>query len=149
MGNWRKRFPSTYLKASDLDEGPIDATIKGIVNETIGQGEKADLKPVLHFREKPIKPVVMNMTRMEAVEQIAGTPDDEQWAGVRVRLQKGRTQYKGERVDCVDIVAPPKARTASTVTPANRPPKRKAPTAAEPEPDDPLPTDVDDEEAPF
>jgi hypothetical protein len=140
MGDWKKRFPSKYLKASDLDDGPIDATIKEIVNETIGQGDRQELKPVLYCREKGVKGVVMNLTKMEALEQIAGTSDDDDWPGLKIRFQKGRTKYQGKSVDCIDIVKPPAPAT-------KRPSPKKRST--EPEPDDPLPTDVDDDEVPF
>jgi hypothetical protein len=136
MAHWKKRFPSKYLQASDLDV-PIDATISHMVEEQIGTGDHAEKKPVLYFREKWVKGVVMNQTRSEAVERIAGTPDDDEWVGVRVRLQKGRTKFQGKTVDCIDIVAPP----------AKRPPigKPVAPT----EPDDPMPTADDGSEEPF
>jgi hypothetical protein len=150
MGNWKDRFPSKYMKSSDLDDGPIDATIKEIVNETIGQGDRQELKPVLSCREKDVKGVVMNLTKMEAIATIAGTDDDDEWAGVKIRLQKGRTKYQGKTVACIEIVAPPKTRPASNVTPANRPPSRKpspAPKAAEP--DDPLPDVAGEDEEPF
>jgi hypothetical protein len=137
MANWRKRFPSKYYQASDFEDGPIDLTIRSVENELIGTGDRAELKPILFFRDKGAKGVVLNLTRAEAVETIAGTFDDNQWAGVRVRLQKGKTLYQGKRVDCVDIVAPPAA----------PPTKRsKGKPSSEPEPDDPMPT-VDDEDA--
>ena len=142
MAHWKKRFPSKYLQASDLDEGPIDVTIKGAPeDEVIGTGDRAEEKPVLFFREKGTKGVVLNMTKGEAIEQIAGTPEEEKWAGVRIRLQKGRTKYQGKTVACIEIVAAP-------APSAKRPPAAKAaPTA--PEPDDPIPTADEDGEEPF
>ena len=49
MAHWKKRFPSTYLQAADLDT-PMDVTIKSVLDEMIGIGERAELKPVLRFR---------------------------------------------------------------------------------------------------
>lgn len=132
MAHWKKRFPSRYLQVSDLDGGSIDATIKTIGDELIGMGEQAVEKPVVYFKEKDVKPCVLNQTRADSVAQIAGTPDDDKWSGVRVRLQKGRTRFQGKAVECIDIVSPP-----------TRPPKGK--TATVPGPDDPD-SDLDTEE---
>jgi len=128
MAHWKKRFPSKFLQASDLD-APIDATIKAVENELIGTGDRAELKPVLLFREKTVKPVVLNLTRSEAIATIAGADDDDEWVGVRVRLQRGSTRYQGKKVDCIDIVAPP------VVPPTKR---SKGKTSSVPEPDDPI-----------
>ena len=139
MPHWKKRFPSTYLQAADLDS-PLDVTIKTVLNEMIGSGERAELKPVITFREKGIKPVVLNMTRSEAIERIAASSDDDDWGGVRIRLQRGTTRYQGKTVDCIDVVPSPVAAT-------KRPPRQAR--SAEPEPDDPMPTRADDSEDPF
>ncbi len=133
MANWRTRFPSRFLQAADLDAGPIDATIKTIGDELIGTGDQATHKPVVYFREKHVKPCVLNQTRSEAIAAIAGSDDDDDWVGVRIRLQKGRTKFQGRSVACIDIVAPSEPAV-------KRPPAKKATTAA-PEPDDPLPGD--------
>ena len=85
---------------------------------------------MLYFREKQAKRVVMNQTKSEAIGRIAGTDDDDEWVGVRIRLQKGRTKFQGKTVDCIEIVAPP-------APPAKRPTAKKAPTG--PDPDDPTP----------
>jgi len=108
MANWKKRFPSKYQQASDLDV-PIDAIVAGVHDELIGSGERAELKPVVTFKEKHVKPVVLNQARAEALATIAGSDDDDDWAGTPVRLQRGSTRFQGKKVDCVEIVAQPEA----------------------------------------
>jgi hypothetical protein len=138
MANWRQRFPSKYLQAADLDDDPIDATIKAVYNERVGTD--TEVKPVVTFREPHVKPVVLNRTRCEAIETIAGSFDDAAWPGTRIRLQAGTTFFQGKKVPCIDIVAPP-----STGAPKRS--KPKAPIA--PEPDDPMPEVVDEDGSPF
>ena len=109
MAHWKKSFPSKYLSAVDLDD-PIIATIKSWANENVGVGEDVEQKPVIRFREADVKGVVLNQTRCEAIERIAGDPDMDKWVGVRIRISRGSTNYKGQRVACIVIDAPPKAR---------------------------------------
>ena len=62
MAHWKKRFPSKYLQAADLDV-PIVATIARVTDQTIGVGDQAEEKPVVFFKEKATKGVVLNLTR--------------------------------------------------------------------------------------
>jgi hypothetical protein len=115
MAHWKKAFPSRYLQVSDLDDGPIVATIKSVGPESVGAGEDAELKLVVKFQEADVKPLVCNLTRAEAVSALAGSEDTDGWVGTRISIRKGTTSYKGKRVDCLTVEAPPKvARGRST-----------------------------------
>jgi hypothetical protein len=103
MSHWKKSFPSRYLQVSDLDDGPIIATIKSVSTENVGSGDATELKLVLHFKEAGIKNVVLNLTRAEAIETIVGDPDTDKWPGHRIRILKGTTRYQGKRVPCISI----------------------------------------------
>jgi len=140
MGHWKRRFPTKYLSAADLDD-PIDVTVDQIVDEYVTEDDK-ETKPVVYWREKDVKPCVLNKTRGAALERIAGTPDDDRWPGTRLRCRRGTTMYKGSPTDCVEFVACP-APPAKRVAPKPAAPKPAAPRA--PEPDDPMPTTDDDE----
>jgi hypothetical protein len=107
MAHWKKSFPGKYLQVSDLDT-PIVATIANYREEAIGTGDDQERKPVIHFRESGVKAVVLNLTRAEAVEAIAGDPDTDRWPGTRICLYKGTTRYQGKRVACIAICAPGK-----------------------------------------
>jgi hypothetical protein len=122
MAHWKKSFPSKYLQAADLDT-PIPATLKTVVNENIGIGDAADLKPVAQWEEAHVKGVVLNLTRAEALADIAGDDDMDHWPGTRVLLQRGSTRYQGKKVACIEIVKPPviarapRPKTATSVAP--------------------------------
>ena len=106
MSHYRKAFPSRFLQSADLDDGPITVTIKAVLTENLGTLDKPDPKPVLAFEEE-VKPVVLNITRAEAISEVAGSEDMDDWPGTRIRLSKGTTRYKGERVACIDVSQPP------------------------------------------
>ena len=106
MAHFRTSFPSRFLRASDLDDGPIAVTIKEVPDENVGTSEKPDIKPVTVFEDAPVKPVVLNITRCEAIAEIAGSEDKDDWPGVRIQITKGWTRYQGKRVACIDVVPP-------------------------------------------
>jgi hypothetical protein len=101
MAHWKKGFPGPYLQVSDLDT-PIVGTIASVRPETVGTGEAAEQKLVVHFRED-VKAVVLNLTRAEAIEQIVGDPDTDRWSGHQIKLVSGTTRYQGRRVPCIAI----------------------------------------------
>ena len=78
-------FPSRWLKSADVDP-PMTATIDRCTIETVGQGAKAERKPVLHFRNDMPKPCVLNCTNFDALVTITGCTDSDDWGGVAVEL---------------------------------------------------------------
>jgi hypothetical protein len=108
MPHWKKGFPSKYLQVAGLDT-PILATIASVRNETVGSRDNQEPKIVVHFQED-VKPVVLNLTRAEAIATIAGDDDTDRWPGTRIRLSRGVTRYQGKRVGCIVIDAPTKGK---------------------------------------
>ena len=107
MAHFKKAFPSRYLQVSDVDEGPLIATIKSVGAENVGPGEGAELKLVVKFQED-IKPLVCNLTRAEAIAGLAGSEDTDEWPGTQIAIRKSTTSYKGKRVDRLVVDMPPK-----------------------------------------
>jgi hypothetical protein len=105
MSSYHDDFPSKYLKASDIT-APYDATIIDVIKENVGTGEKPELKLVALFREDSAKPVVLNRTRCESLEEITGTDEKTQWVGKRVHVAQGQTRFGGKKVACVVLSAP-------------------------------------------
>lgn len=94
--NINSAFPSKYLKADDADEDLI-VTIKGVKMETVGQGAKAELKPIVFFNEVA-KGLVLNKTNAKMIEKIAGDPDTDGWTGTKVRLIATEVEFQGDLV---------------------------------------------------
>jgi hypothetical protein len=77
-------YPSKWLKASDVDT-PITATIDRCPIESVGQGTKAERKPVLYFRDG-VKPCVLNKTNFDMLVTLTGYDDCDHWGGTVVEL---------------------------------------------------------------
>jgi hypothetical protein len=86
-------FPSKYLKSTDAKAAPIVATISGLEQEAVGP-EKQD-KWVLHLDGQ--KPMVLNRTNFEAIEDAFGDSDD--WSGHKIKIKTVRTSFQGKSVD--------------------------------------------------
>jgi len=94
-------FPSKYLKSSDMKEKPRVAVISHLVQETVGQGQDAKEKHVLHFEDQ--KPLVLNRTNWDTLEEAFGDSDD--WPGQKVKIRCARTQYQGKATDGIRLEA--------------------------------------------
>jgi hypothetical protein len=101
-------FPSKYQKSSDVKERSIVAVISHVAKEKVGKGPDAEEKYVLHF-ERDTKPMVLNRTNWEALEDAFG--DSDNWPGHKVKIKTARTNFQGKAVDGIrvePIVAKPK-----------------------------------------
>ena len=108
MAHFRKSFPSRFLATSDLDDGPLTGTIKEVTHKNLGTKEKPEDKPIAVFQDADdVKPTVLNVTRCEAIAEIADSEDMDDWPGTRVQLVQGWTRYQGKKTRCIDIVARP------------------------------------------
>jgi hypothetical protein len=95
-------FPSKYLKSADVKERPCVAVISHVARETVGQGQDAKEKLVLHF-EDDNKPMVLNRTNWDALEEAFGDSDD--WPGHKVKIRCARTHYQGKATDGIRLEA--------------------------------------------
>jgi hypothetical protein len=94
-------FPSSYLKAADLQGKRVTASIDKVVMEDIG-GEH---KPVVKFQGKD-RGIVLNKTNAQMIAEIAGTDETDDWKGVKVVLYPTKTDFQGKRVDCIRVDYP-------------------------------------------
>ncbi len=91
-------FPGKYLRADDLAGREPIVTIKKIENEN-------DLKPVLYFEGKD-KGLVMNKTNWNAIVDITGQEDSDDWVGAKVKLVMRKVDFQGKRVPAIRIEEP-------------------------------------------
>ncbi len=106
MPNWRDKFPSRYLKYADLDGKRHLLTVARVTDELVGQGRDAETKPVVYWKEDSWKPLVMNVTNCQMLEDITGSSDQDDWAGTHVAIFPTKTQYMKRMVDCVRLDRP-------------------------------------------
>jgi hypothetical protein len=95
-------FPSKYLKSSDVKERPLVAVISHVAKEKVGKGPDAEEKYLLHF-EGDTKPMVLNRTNWDTLEEAFGDSDD--WPGHKVKIKCARTQFQGKATDGIRIEA--------------------------------------------
>ena len=113
-------YPSSYLKASDCEDGDLALTIEAVRTETLGQGKDAEVKPVASFHETD-KTFVVNKTNWKTIEKLYG-PDSDDWVGKRIALFATEVPFGQEMVMAIRVrlKAPKGKATALAATP--RPP---------------------------
>jgi len=98
-------FPSNYLKKEDVVR-PLVLTIAGIVQEEFRSDEGVELKPVVHWREPAVKPMVLNRINATILADLYGD-DTDGWLGRPVEVYADNTvMMAGRRVGGVRVRAP-------------------------------------------
>lgn len=96
-------YPSGYLSQDDVRAAPVQAIITDVRIETVGGGDRAEEKPVMHFQEKELKAFVFNQTNWAILEDAYGLDSDD-WRGKPLELyldpgvKFGRETVGGVRV---------------------------------------------------
>jgi hypothetical protein len=85
MATRSELYPSNWLGAADC-RTPIVVTIDRCTIETVGQGAKAERKPVLRFAGGALKPFIVNKTNYDAIASIAAAEDTDEWGGTVIEL---------------------------------------------------------------
>ena len=106
MATVADRFPSNYLRCADLKGKSRVVTIDRVETSTFENDGKKQEKPVIHFRDDGIKPLVTNKTNFMAIAKICGD-DDEKWGGKQVCLRPDMVQFKGTVTEAVRVTFPP------------------------------------------
>ena len=115
-------FPSKYLKAADLAGGPVIATIKLADLEKIkGFDGKETAKVVVYFLKK-LKPLILNRTNFEAIGDICGSFDSDDFGGTKVEVFTQKVSGPNGIVDGVrvrpsgqmDLIPEPKPKKKAT-----------------------------------
>ena len=99
-------FISKYYNAGAVSTGPVVLTIDYASMESVGEGANKDKKPVVHFKEPNSKLLVVTPTKYDAICLIAQSDETEDWPGVKIVLEPGKTSFQGKLVDSISIRAP-------------------------------------------
>jgi hypothetical protein len=92
-------FPSKYLKSSDVKAKQLIATISHVEMQLVGQGPDQKEKPVLHLEGE--KPIVLNRTNFETIEDAFG--DTDEWSGHKAKIFCAPTRFQGKAVDGIRV----------------------------------------------
>jgi hypothetical protein len=103
-GHWKKMMDDKeMLYAHDLDNRDVTITIEKVVGgELRGENNKKSKKPIAHIKGKT-KKLALNVTNCRIIEQLAGTPDPAEWAGMRVTIFPTTTDFGGKTVECIRV----------------------------------------------
>ena len=126
MAKLSELYPSNYLKADDLPDEGLSMTIKTVEVEKMGD----DQKPVIYFKEKnetEEKGLVLNKTNADAIAQLTGSDDTDDWEGQRITIYPTETAFQGKTVPCIRVKlrAPKGKAKAAVAEPEEEKPSKK------------------------
>ena len=124
-------FPSKYLKCADLKGKPRVVEIEHAPIETLKNPKGEEQRKVVLYFKGAKKALPLNLTNFDAVAEITGSDETNDWPGTRIELYPATTMMGGKVTDCIRI-RPPQAGL-----PASPPPPPKP--AVDPELDQEIP----------
>jgi|SoiMethySBSTD1v2_1073268.scaffolds.fasta_scaffold3459869_1 hypothetical protein len=92
-------FPKKFLTSAEVKAKPIIAVISGMEMETVGQGADQKNKPVLYVEGQ--KPIILNRTNFETLEEAFG--DSDNWPGHKVKAYSAPTRYQGKATEGIRL----------------------------------------------
>jgi len=107
-------YPSSFLKADDLQGRDVIATISSVELETIGQGADKEMKLVIGFKGKE-KKLVCNKTNAGTIGQLYGDETDD-WIGKQVILTARDVEYQGKTTLAIRVSLKKPATAAAAPT---------------------------------
>jgi hypothetical protein len=79
------KVESKYLSEEDIPDGDLIATITDVQKQTVGQGEKAQQKWILFFKEQK-KGLVLNSTNIKTLTTLFHSDDSDDWMGQKIAV---------------------------------------------------------------
>jgi hypothetical protein len=109
-------FPSNYLRAADLGGNDVIVTIDCVTGEEFEDEGRKRVKPVVHFREASVKPLVCNKTNSMLLAAACGSEKIAAWTGKQVVLYPDLASYKGKVSEVIRVKRAAQAPTAPAVS---------------------------------
>jgi hypothetical protein len=95
-------FPSNYLRSTDLKGKEVVVTIDRVESDAFENDGKKQVKPVIHFRDSGVKPLVCNKTNFVMIAAACG-PDSDSWPGKQIVLFGDLVPFKGTVTEAVRV----------------------------------------------
>jgi len=98
-------FPSNYIGAADLPNGEQALTISDVENAELRmESGRKESKPVLHFKERPDKSMVLNKTNGRSIARATGLMEMRSWVGKRIILYATTCRFgRDPKYPCVRV----------------------------------------------
>lgn len=97
-----------FLTQVDLPQPCQMWTIAKADQQLVGQGQSAEQKICIRFREFPSKPLALNKTNLTRVADLYST-DAGAWIGKPLLVYRSSTSYQGQPKLCVRVCGPQQA----------------------------------------
>lgn len=103
--HWRKLTNPNYLGAYSIDDGnDLILTIAYVrQEEVVGTDGKKDDCVVCHFKERNVKPMILNSTNMKTITKVVGSPYIDDWAGNQIQIGTEIVKAFGSVVDALRV----------------------------------------------
>src|SRR5215468_2697407 len=99
-------FPSKYLKCADLKAKPRVVEIENAPVETLKNAKGEEQRKVVLYFKGAKKALPLNLTNFDAVADIAGSDETNEWPGTKIELFPTTTMMGGKITDCIRIRPP-------------------------------------------
>lgn len=103
--SFRDFLSGNFLKAIDLNGQAQILVIDKCLFEKVGQGDQAEHKWVLYFRDG-WKPLVLNKTNATVMGEVHGM-EPKEWPGKLIELYPTTTTFQGKRCECIRVQEAP------------------------------------------
>lgn len=103
--HWKKLTNPNYLGAYAFEQGEEKTgTIDYVKAEMVmGADGKEEECIVCHFREKDLKPLILNKTNCKTISKLYSTPYIENWAGKKITMCVKQVKAFGDVTDAVRV----------------------------------------------
>lgn len=105
LTHWKKLHNPNYIGAYALQPGeePIYTIDRVTIEKVVGSDGKKEECCVMYFREKGVKPMILNVTNSKTLAKLYGTPFIEEWTGRHVQLYAAVVSAFGAEVEALRI----------------------------------------------
>lgn len=105
MTHWKRLNNPNYLGAyafepNEEKTGTIDRVVQ---EKVVGSDGKSEECIVCYFKEKSLKPLILNVTNCKTITKLYNTPYIENWAGKKITMHVKQVKAFGDLVDAVRI----------------------------------------------
>ena len=102
MPDYSDRFGGRFLSAEHCDESFTGVVERVDDVEMKEDGGNTKRRPVLYL-EGSERGIVLNATRYNFLAELCRSKDTDNWVGVEVGVRKGKTNFAGKKIDCVEL----------------------------------------------
>src|SRR5262245_62131935 len=99
-------FPSKYAKAEDLKGKPYVVEIERAPVETLKNTKGEEQRKVVLYFKGAKKALPLNLTNFDAVSDIAGSDETDDWPGTKIELYPSTVLMGGKITPCIRIRPP-------------------------------------------